>query len=69
MRRELDFRGVRFTDLKRLNRDERYKKTLIRELDNKGNKIRFELAPNDLRYQPLVDQLVIDFLGIEQNPR
>ncbi len=68
-RKELVFRGVRFSDIKRLNRDERYKTTLVREFNNKGKIERYELPPGDLRYQALIDPTVIQNTGIEQNPR
>ncbi len=68
-RKELVFRGVRFSDIKRLNRDESYKTTLVREFNNKGKIERYELPPGDLRYQALIDPTVIQNTGIEQNPR
>lgn len=66
-RKELLFRGVRWSDLKRLNRDPRFAKTLYRKVP--GNEWIQELPPNDPRYVFLIPQDVIDMTGMEQNPR
>ena len=64
-RKELIFRGLRWTDLRRLNQDPRFAVTLTRNLD--GNT--YTLPPNDNRYVwPIPDQ-EIQLSGIAQNPR
>lgn len=45
-RKELVMRGLRWTDLRRLNTDPRFARTLIREMNGE----RYELAPNDPSY-------------------
>ncbi|HXS55666.1 MAG TPA: RagB/SusD family nutrient uptake outer membrane protein [Hanamia sp.] len=62
-RKELLFRGIRLTDLKRLNQDVRFADTLTREL----NGTVYTLLPNDSRYVALIPKIVIDLSGIEQN--
>lgn len=64
-RKELPFRGVRWADLRRLNQDERFAKTLTRILD--GNT--YTLAPNDPRYVFPIPDDEINLSGIQQNPR
>lgn len=63
-RKEMPFRGIRFTDLKRLNK-EGYNIRLKRILDGHT----YELAPNDPRYALPVPQDEINISGIPQNPR
>lgn len=64
-RKELLFRGLRWTDLRRLNQDAAYAITLSRKIDNQV----YNLPPNDLRYvYPIPDQ-EINLSGITQNPR
>jgi hypothetical protein len=62
-RKELLKRGLRFQDLKRLNKDARYKKTLTRIVGDKT----YTLPPNDKRYILPIPQYVINYNGIEQN--
>ncbi|RKF37151.1 hypothetical protein BCY89_05730 [Sphingobacterium siyangense] len=62
-RKELLTRGLRWQDLKRLNRDPNYAKTLIRSI---GNEV-FTLPPSDPRYVLPIPQFVINFNHIEQN--
>ncbi len=65
-RKQLINRGLRWTDLRRLNTDPDFKVTLKRRLDN-GTII--ELPPGDNRYVfPIPDQ-EIALSGIQQNPR
>lgn len=64
-RKELVFRGLRWSDLRRLNKDPRYAITLQRDLDNQI----YELPPNDLRYVFLIPSEVLTRVNIPQNPR
>ncbi|REC61812.1 hypothetical protein DRF65_13825 [Chryseobacterium pennae] len=62
-RKELLKRGLRFQDLKRLNKDPRYAKTLVRVV---GDNI-YRLPPHDARYVFPIPQYIINYSGIEQN--
>ncbi|MCX3263699.1 RagB/SusD family nutrient uptake outer membrane protein [Pedobacter agri] len=62
-RKELLFRGLRWADLKRLNKESRFRKTLKRNLN--GNI--FELLPGDRRYALAIPNSVIELSGIPQN--
>ncbi|TPE42452.1 RagB/SusD family nutrient uptake outer membrane protein [Pontibacter mangrovi] len=64
-RKELLFRGVRWQDLRRLNKDPRFAKTLVRHIDGK----RYELPPNDPRYVWPIPDNVVQASGLPQNPR
>lgn len=65
-RKELAFRGsLAWTDLRRLNTDPRFAKTVKRVLNNQT----YELAPNDPRYTFLIPANVINMSGVAQNPR
>lgn len=66
-RKELIFRTLRWTDLRRLNKDPQFAITLRRDM----NTIPYTpLQPNDLRYTFLIPtREVIDLTGMEQNPR
>lgn len=64
-RKELLFRGLRWTDLRRLNKDSRFAITLKRSL----NGIEYLLPPNDLRYVLLIPPSVLSNVDITQNPR
>lgn len=65
-RKELPFSGqIRWQDLRRLNKEPRFAKTLIR---NVGGTL-YQLAPNDKRYVYPFPQNEIDHAGIEQNER
>ncbi len=66
-RKELIFRTLRWTDLRRLNKDPQFAVTLRRDMNN----ITYEpLKPNDLRYTFLIPtKEVILLTGMEQNPR
>jgi len=64
-RKELAFRGLRWSDLRRLNKEPRFEKTLIRI--NNGEE--FRLLPLDKRYTwPIPDNEML-LSGIEQNSR
>ncbi|MDN4011491.1 RagB/SusD family nutrient uptake outer membrane protein [Chryseobacterium gambrini] len=62
-RKELVTRGLRWQDLKRLNRDPKYSQTLIRQIGDET----YTLPPNDPRYVLPIPQFVINFNHIEQN--
>lgn len=64
-RKELLFRGIRWMDLRRLNKDPRFAKTIYRNL----NGIIYSLPPNDLRYTCPIPENEIKISGIQQNPR
>ncbi|MFD2555065.1 RagB/SusD family nutrient uptake outer membrane protein [Sphingobacterium tabacisoli] len=64
-RKELVFRGVRWTDIRRLNLDSRFAKALTRTLAGET----FTLPPKDPRFVYLIPQDVIHFSGITQNQR
>jgi hypothetical protein len=63
-RKELAFRGLRWTDLRRLNRDGA-NITLTRLL----NGVTSQLLPGDLRYVLPIPPDVVNLGGIKQNPR
>lgn len=62
-RKELVFRHLRWTDLRRLNKDPKFAKTLKRNLNGQI----YELPPNDIRYTLMIPQDIISRTGIEQN--
>ncbi|ERJ59335.1 RagB/SusD family nutrient uptake outer membrane protein [Sphingobacterium paucimobilis] len=64
-RKELIMRGLRWSDLKRLNVSGTHAISLIRSF----NQHVYTLAPNDLRYNFLIPQPIIEFTGIPQNKR
>jgi len=64
-RKELIFRGLRWTDLRRLNSDNRFQVTLKRTI---GGQV-YTLPPNDLRYVQLLPVDVIANSSLPQNPR
>ncbi len=64
-RRELVFRGRRWADLKRLNLDLRFRKTLERRI---GNEV-YKLNPNSTRYAFRLAEPVIIIGGLDQNKR
>ena len=63
-RKELPFRGLRWTDLRRLNK-EGYNITLTRNIAGQ----QYQLLPGDLRYVLLIPPDVISLSGMPQNPR
>lgn len=66
-RKELCFRGIRWTDLRRLNQEARFAVTLTRGLLNTSSQ--FLLTPNDNRYvYPIPDNEIL-YSGVPQNPR
>ncbi len=64
-RKELVFRGLRWGDLRRLNKDSRYQVTLARSLNGQT----YNLLPNSNRYTFPVPAQEVLLSGIEQNPR
>ncbi|MEC3879752.1 RagB/SusD family nutrient uptake outer membrane protein [Parapedobacter sp. 10938] len=68
-RKELIMRGLRWSDLRRLNKDPRFAKTLARYVDDGQEVKKYTLPPNDLRYTYLIPQSVIDITGMKQNQR
>jgi len=64
-RKELCFRGLRWSDLRRLNRDPRFTKTLKRTINDQT----YKLEPQGAGYVLPIPDDVIRLSGIEQNPR
>lgn len=65
-RRELAFKGLRFIDLKRLNKDPRFAKTLSHDYEG----VHYEIAPNDYRYLfPIAPELITLNPELEPNKR
>jgi len=65
-RKELAFRSeIRWSDLRRLNSDAQFAKTLYRHI---GSQV-YTLPPGDKRYAFLIPVSVIQLSGITQNPR
>jgi SusD family. len=64
-RKEMAFRSTRWSDLRRLNTDTRFEKTLTRII----NATLHSLPPNDNRYVFLIPENEISLSRIQQNPR
>lgn len=64
-RKELIFRGIRWSDLRRLNKDPAFSKTLERSVNGQL----YTLPPLDARYVLPIPLNVIELGGIEQNTR
>lgn len=64
-RKELVFRGRRWSDLKRLNLDSRFQITLKRVFGDQT----YTLPPNDPRYAYRISETVLELSGIQQNRR
>lgn len=63
-RKELMFRGLRWTDLRRLNKEPQFADTLYRIINNTT----YELLPGSERYTLQIDRSSILNSGIQQNP-
>lgn len=63
-RKELIFRGLRWLDLRRLNKNPNFAITLKRIIDG----VEYKLLPNSDRYVFPIPDIVIGMTGIEQNP-
>jgi starch-binding outer membrane protein, SusD/RagB family len=63
-RKELPFRELRWTDLRRLNKEQEFKDTLYRYINGKE----YILLPESIRYTLQIDKRSIQISGIEQNP-
>ena len=63
-RKELLFRGLRWSDLKRYNRD-----GAGISLERTVNGTTYTLPPNDLRYAIAIPEDIIKMTGMPQNPR
>ncbi|MFC6102842.1 RagB/SusD family nutrient uptake outer membrane protein [Olivibacter domesticus] len=64
-RKELVFRGIRWSDLRRLNLDPAFAIKLTRRIDGEE----YELPPNDPRYTLLIHPATIEMTGMQQNAR
>jgi starch-binding outer membrane protein, SusD/RagB family len=64
-RKELCFRGIRWTDLRRLNKDPNRQITLSRTVNGQS----YTLLPNDPKYVFPIPPSVILLTGMQQNPR
>ncbi len=64
-RKELIFRGLRWQDLKRLNMEPAYAKTITRNIAGEV----YTLPPNDNRYVLPIPDGIIRLTGMPQNPR
>src|SRR5690606_23415263 len=64
-KKELLFRGIRWSDLRRFNKEKEFEMTLYRTVGGQN----YELHPNDKRYVlPIPDDVVV-LTGMTQNAR
>lgn len=64
-RKELLFRGIRWTDLRRFNADPLYAKTLVRILNGQT----YTLQPDNIKYVLPIPDDEVRLSGLQQNPR
>lgn len=64
-RKELPYRGLRWSDLRRLNKETRFATTLTRVHNGQV----YTLPPNDPRYTLLIPREVLQRVSLPQNPR
>lgn len=64
-RKEFVFRGIRWEDLRRFNKETRFAKTLKRTAFGKE----YQLPPNDPRYVWPIPDNEVELSGLQQNPR
>lgn len=64
-KKDLMYKGQRWSDLRRLNTDPRFQETLKRIVNGQV----YELPPNDPRYVFLIPIRSVNISGIQQNPR
>lgn len=64
-RKELCFRGLRWTDIRRLNKEDSFKSTVTHIVNN----IVYTLPPNDPKYALPIPANEIQLSGLQQNPR
>lgn len=64
-RKELVRRGLRWSDLRRLNKDERFKKEIVREITVDGKTEQFKLLPNSSGYIFNIPAEVKNMTGME----
>lgn len=64
-KKEMVYRGMRWADLKRLNKESRHKITVKRVLNGQE----YTLPPNDNRYTLLIPREVMKETDLQQNPR
>ncbi|MFC0514615.1 RagB/SusD family nutrient uptake outer membrane protein [Mucilaginibacter angelicae] len=64
-KKELLFRGLRWTDLRRLNREPRFAQTLQRTVGG----LTYTLPPDDPRYAFPIPDIEVQLGGLTQNPR
>lgn len=68
-RKELVFRGLRWSDLRRLNQDPLYKRTIKRTAVINGEQVTVELVPESKHYTYQIPAEVLEINGLPQNPR
>jgi len=66
-RKELVNRSIRWIDLRRLNKDERFRKTIVRTLTDQGQSKEYRLLPEPGNYVYKIPKDVIDISGMQQN--